>query len=200
MRTIAITFAALSMVAGFGISTVCAEPYFSGNLGVAILDDSDLVDGPFTGEATFKNGVGLTGAIGGTLGDSGRVELEMSYRANKLDQITIDGIGTGDVAGKITTKALMGNIYHDFAAGENFSPFIGAGLGFANVEGNINGLASADDTVFAYQLALGGSFGSGESVNIDLQYRFFGTADPDLDGLEAEHNSHNFMIGIRQSF
>ena len=54
--------------------------------------------------------------------------------------------------------------------------------------------------VVAYQLALGGSFAASESLNIDLQYRFFGTADPDFEGLEAEYSTHNFMVGLRHAF
>ena len=59
--------------------------------------------------------------------------------------------------------------------------------------------------MFAYQLILGVSFASVETLSVetlsvDLQYRYFATDDPEFDGVDAEYSTHNFMIGLRQSF
>ena len=94
----------------------------------------------------------------------------------------------------------MGNAYYDFSTEGSFSPYIGAGLGYANVEADLDDFGDEDDNVFAYQFILGGSFASSETLSVDLQYRYFATDDPEFDGLEAEYSTHNLMIGLRQSF
>jgi opacity protein-like surface antigen len=94
----------------------------------------------------------------------------------------------------------MGNAYYDFSTEGSFSPYIGAGLGYANVEADLDDFGDEDETELAYQVILGGSFTSSVGLSIDLQYRYFGTDDPEFDGLEAEYSTHNLMIGLRQSF
>jgi opacity protein-like surface antigen len=94
----------------------------------------------------------------------------------------------------------MGNAYYDFSTEGSFSPFIGAGLGFANIEADLDDFDSEDDTVFAYQFILGGSLTASEQLSVDLQYRYFATDDPEFDDLDAEYSTHNVMIGLRHSF
>ena len=36
-----------------------------------------------------------------------------------------------------------------------------------------------------------------DKMTVDLGYRYFATADPDFNGLDAEYGSHNVTIGIR---
>jgi len=47
---------------------------------------------------------------------------------------------------------------------------------------------------------LGGSYAATEQLSIDIQYRFFGTEDPEIDGMDIEYQSHNVMLGLRYSF
>lgn len=189
-----------ALVVGGGVSTASAQAYVSGNLGAVIVNDSDFSDGFDSGEFTFDTGIGLTGAIGGFLGEGVRGEVELGYRANDIDKVTIDGLGTASLNGDVTSLSLMGNLYYDFPVAGNFSPFIVGGIGFANVEADVDFAGSEGDNVFAYQLGLGGSFKLSQQVNLDLQYRFFGTSDPELDGVEVEYNTQNFMVGLRCSF
>ena len=146
------------VVIGFGISTSFAGTYVSGNLGAVIVEDSDIDDGIDTGEFTYDTGFGFVGALGSSLQNGGRVEAELGYRKNDLDELKVDGLGKADVDGDITSLSLMGNAYYDISTEGSFSPYIGAGLGFANLEGDLDDFGSEDDTVFAYQLILGGEF------------------------------------------
>ena len=201
MKKVSITFLVLALVVGFGISTSCAGIYVSGNLGAVFLYDSDISDGIDTGEFTFDTGFELIGALGLTLDYGNRVEIELGYRANDLDTVTIDGLGTADIDGDFTTYSLMGNVYCDSPdTGSGITYFIGGGIGFAQIEADIDLAGSAHDTVFAYQLALGGSYAVSENLNIDLQYRFFGTTDPQFGDTKAKYITHNLMIGLRHAF
>ncbi len=200
MKKLSIVFLALALMIGLVVSTACAEMYYSGNMGIVSAADSDISDGSDSGELSFDDGFAITGAVGYTLGYAARVELEMGYRANDVDKITLDGYGSGSIDGDMTTISLMGNAYYDFASVGRFTPFIGAGIGLANIEAEFDLAGNEDDTVFAYQLAAGGSFAVSENLNIDLQYRYFGTENPDFDGLEAEYNTHNLIFGLRFNF
>jgi opacity protein-like surface antigen len=188
------------VVVGFGVSTSFAGTYISGNLGAVIVNDSDFDAGPLSGEFTFDTGFGFVAAVGSSMQNGGRIEAELGYRKNDFDEVKVDGLGKADIDGDISSLSGMGNAYYDFSTEGSFSPYIGAGLGFANIEADLDGIDSEDDTVFAYQFILGGSFASSETLSVDLQYRYFATDDPDFDGLDAEYSTHNLMIGLRQSF
>ncbi len=200
MKKLSILFLTLALFAGLVVSTACAEMYYSGNMGIVSASDSDISDGSDSGELSFDDGFAITGSLGYTLGYAGRVELEMGYRANDVDKVTLYGYGTGSVDGDMTTISLMGNAYYDFSTIGQFTPFIGAGIGLANIEAEFDLAGNEDDTVFAYQVAAGGSFAVSENLNIDFQYRYFGTEDPNFDGLEAEYNTHNLILGLRFNF
>jgi opacity protein-like surface antigen len=193
---------------GFTVSAASAEVYLSGNLGAVFLTDADGdVDG-YTGELTFDTGGVATFAVGTTVGNSGRIEFEIGSRVNDMDEVTSDYYNfTTDIDGDVTTLSYMGNVYFDFKNNGKFTPFIGGGLGIANVEydvdsvnGNSRFSDKADDTVMAYQVMTGISYAATDHLNIDLQYRYFGTEDPEIDVLDTEYQSHNVMLGLRYSF
>ena len=184
----------------FLAASAVAQPYFSGNIGIVSLSDSDIDDGVDTGEMSYDVGIGLLAAVGARLSDNLRLEGEIGYRANDLDKLTVDGLGTAKIDGDITALSLMGNMFVDFMPNEFFSPFVGFGLGFANVEGDIDGFGSEDDDVFAYQVAVGGTYAANKQVSLDVQYRYFATEDPDFEGLESEYQSHNVLVGLRFNF
>lgn len=200
MKRFAIGMIALALMFGISTTSAVAQPYISGNLGAVFVSDSNLAEPGATGEASFDVGFGVTGAIGNTFGEGFRGEVELSYRANDIDEITIDGLGTFGVDGDITTVALMGNIYYHLVTGGALSPFVGAGIGLANVEADLDFVGSEDDTVLAYQFAVGGAIAASKNLSVDLQYRFFGTSDPDFAGTEAEYTTHGLMAGLRYSF
>lgn len=58
----------------------------------------------------------------------------------------------------------------------------------------------AQDDVLAYQLAAGLAFAVSDSMKIDIQYRLFGTDNPEFKELDGEYMTHNLMIGLRSSF
>jgi hypothetical protein len=39
-----------------------------------------------------------------------------------------------------------------------------------------------------------------ETVTLFTGYRFFGTSDPEVEGIEAEYHSHNVEAGVRFEF
>jgi len=196
MKNQFVVLLALTMFIGLGVSAAFAAPYVSGNVGAVWLEDTDFGD---EAEISFDTGFGITAAIGNAYENGLRGEVEFGYRTSDIDEFDSD-FGSGSINGDISTISLMINGYYDFMPKETICPFIGAGIGYANVEGDIDELGSEDDNVFAYQVAVGVAFAINSQTKIDVQYRYFDTDDSDFDGLEAEYGTHNAMLGVRYSF
>jgi len=187
---------ALTIFLGLGVSAAFAAPYVSGNVGAVWLEKTDFGD---EAEITFDTGFGITAAIGNAYENGLRGEVEFGYRTSDVDDFDSD-LGSDSNNGDISTISLMVNGYYDFMPKETICPFIGAGIGYANVEGDFDELGSEDDNVFAYQVAVGVAFVINPQMKIDVQYRYFDTDDGDFDDLEVEYGTHNAMLGVRYSF
>lgn len=183
-------------------------PYVSANLGLAMLSDSDITDSTVPGidmELSFDSGWTI-GAAAGYRFSNFRVEGELAYQANDIDETSAFGFSV-DSSGDVAGTAFMVNGYYDFVNSSPFTPFISAGLGYANVEINDYTIPGSgipayndDDSVFGYQLGIGVGYSVNENVVLDLRYRYFATEDLEFDTTEVEVNSHNFMVGVRYNF
>ncbi|MHB8808672.1 MAG: outer membrane protein [Desulfobulbaceae bacterium] len=183
-------------------------PYVSVNAGVAVLSDSDVTDSTAPGidlELSYDPGWAIGAAVGYRFSNF-RVEGEVAYQENDIDESSAFGISI-DSSGDVNGTAFLVNGYYDFINTSAFTPFITAGLGYANVEINDYGIPgsglgrySDDDSVFAYQVGVGVGYAVNENVTIDAWYRYFATEDPEFDTAEVEVSSHNFLVGARFSF
>lgn len=188
-------------------------PYVRGNLGLAMLSDSDVSDSTFPGisaEVDFDNGYALGFAMGYGF-QSTRIEAEIAYQKNELDigTFTVAGGGSDSVPlkGDTSSLAFLVNGYFDFKNSTAITPFITAGLGLAKVnvnDFNVSGSGfpseSDDDIVFAYQVGLGVGYALNGRITIDTNYRYFATADPEFKTIEAEYSSHNIYLGLRITY
>jgi len=180
-------------------------PYFAARLGVCFLDDAKLSEEgvPFTIDTEFDTGVVIEGAVGYDFGMF-RVEGEIGYRKNDIDKFSALGISLS-ADGDIDALSFMANGYLDFENQTAFTPYIGAGIGYAEVSANDLSVAgidigSEDDSVFAYQFGVGVGYSATESLIVEIAYKYFATSDPDFEDTEAEYDSHNISIGIRYAF
>ena len=197
------------------------HPYFSVHVGGTWLQDADVdFDDPalFDDEIEFDSGYNVGAAFGYDYGLA-RLEIELAHRQNDVDRIQVDLLDfKGD--GDFTATSLMLNGYWDLETGSPVVPYLGGGIGFANVsaknvkfteEGIRVRYVDDDDTVFAYQLAAGIAFELNPALTLDLGYRFFGTSkvelkadpllvDPPFGDFETEYDSHNVSLGLRMNF
>jgi len=179
--------------------------YLGGNVGLSLMSDSDLTYPTIPGfvlEMELDAGMALSAAMGYGFGNT-RIEGEFGWQRNDASKVTVLGVGM-DLTGDISMLSFLVNGYYEFGAGSVLTPFVSGGVGLAKVEVNeLNVVGSGDpgdngdDTVLAYQVGGGFSHAPSDAVTIDLRYRFFGTADPELDGTTAEVRGHMFSVGIR---
>ena len=197
--------------------------YASGNVGGAALQESFSTGKvgalTATGDVDFDTGYGLSGAIGYASGPF-RLEGELSYRINDLDQVDVESLAAGSIIftnlgvaalqGDVSSFGFMANGFYDFDIGSNWTPFVMAGIGGASINldaTSVGGVAvtyDESDTVLAYQVGAGIGYKFSPTTTANFQYRFFGTSDPTFnDGtveIDGEYLSHNFWVGITQRF
>ena len=185
-------FAPLLAAVVFGAADARAQAqlYAGGYGGFGIAHDADTNLGP---ELSMDLGFGFGAFVGGRLTPNVRLEGEVAYRANDLDSF-----GANPVGGEVTSLAFMANGYYDFPVQSAVIPYVGAGVGVADVE--IDGFRNGDDTVLAIQLMGGAAVPVSPSVALTAEYRLFGTEDPHAGAFRYEYLHSGFLFGVRANF
>ena len=197
----------MKRVAGFlltGFLILAAAPawaqqaYMSGNIGFGYRPDADISisSSPFENDPAFV----INGAIGMELNPNIRVEGEIGFHLNTADQ------GGSSVDWTFRTISFMGNGYFDIPLQSPLKPYIGAGVGFAqvNLEGEEFFTDDDSDLVLAVQLMVGLGYDISPKATLTFGYRYFTTTDPSFniafDSFETEFTSHDFLFGARFRF
>ena len=124
------------------------------------------------------------------------------------------GVSVGDLVadgqGEVSSIAVYANAYYDFDTGTQFRPYVGAGIGFADVDVEYapSGVGIIDDgeTKFAYQLKAGASFAATDQVEVYGEYAYRATEDIEVNNdlfpgtLEIENQANTFAVGVRYRF
>lgn len=103
----------------------------------------------------------------------------------------------------------MMNVVYDlgrFSTSKSVEPFIGIGLGIANMEllnlSKSSGAFTDDsDTVFAYQMFAGVRVPVENSIEMSLKYRFLATTDASMmdrlgNRFKASYGAHDLILGL----
>jgi opacity protein-like surface antigen len=128
--------------------------------------------------------------------------------------ITSDTGSEGDIPAKLRLRAwsLMANAWYDFDLGLPVTPYVGGGIGLAQVKvsGELNGarLWEKNDSVFAWQVGAGASLPISDTAKLFVDYRYFAADDahlklaPGYNGgsVDADFNSHSLLVGVRFNF
>ena len=177
---------------------------------VPYVEDVNLSNGSTgLGQVEFDTGWGVGASLGYTPGSPApflnamRFELEAMYRENDLDTL-----GGASIADDVSSIAYMANLLFDIETDSKLVPYLGAGIGLADIELNSIALGVSDhDTVFAYQFmaGLGYTPRSMPDTVLNIGYRYFATQDPEFatsTGTRVEHDyrSHNIEAGARFRF
>lgn len=196
--------AAAVATTGLQVAQAANGNYISIYGGLNDLDDTSI-DSSDAGRISsdFDEGYGVGAAIGRWFDAQRhwRAEVEFAYRENDFDRIGRRGGGDAE----LSSQAYMVNGYYDFRPNASFSPYVGAGVGIADVEVEdvpfSGGRLDDEDSVFAYQFIGGVGYGLTERVDLFGELRYLATDEPRFNGgQELDYETVNALAGIRYSF
>ncbi len=182
------------------------RPYVAINAGMVFDTDSTLSSSHISASMSTKQGYAVTGAVGLDF-ERVRVEAEIGYRATDFDTVTDQGTNY-KVDGTTHVVSYMLNGHLTVPSHAHVKPFITGGIGIATAywsdqrdrdTGVVEKQASRD-TQLAYQVGIGASYEATRNISFDGTYRYFGTTDFDITGVNASYGSHNVMLGVRYRF
>lgn len=210
-----IILAAVLVLTSLGIGVADDRFYLelrSGLMGLSAIDHNDTAAGERL-ESDYFPGFGVGGAFGYTIRQRFRLEAEIYYRRTPAGEFTLGG---EDVGGSfdVDSLAVMANGFFDLRNRTKWTPYVGAGVGWALVKNDIDAFGCCfsdppfvddENGVFAYQLMVGITYQVTDSISIGIGYRFFGTLDPtftDITGrrFESTYRTHNAEVGLRFRF
>ncbi len=168
-------------------------------------------------ESRFKDGLAIGLTIGRRYQSGARPELGLTFRENDFESIVLqtgfgnqNGTTVTPVDGRVRAMGLMGNFWYDMATGTLFEPYVGAGIGFRQIElggGDANARDASDDsdTVFGWQAGAGATFWLTEMLSLSLDYRYVGSENPSFktsqrQPLSSEYAAQSLDIGLRYVF
>ncbi len=218
MRTHFLTFTAVVISLTLAGAAQAQETWPNWYVGLTgqlnFVRDAD-VGGPgaTASEVTFDNGWGVGASLGyvprGTPLRFFHFEGEVLYQNSSTDEVTAAGV-TSNASGDLRLIAYMFNAFIDVQTDTSITPYLGAGLGWADLQldrsAGIGATADEEDNVFAYQLLAG--FGYTPATlpytQWTLGYRYLATDDPELGSatgtVDYDYTSHNLELGAKFRF
>jgi OOP family OmpA-OmpF porin len=206
--------AALALAAsGAGFSAQAqTDGWYAGLMGgVNFLQDADVSGGGVNAKVDFGTGYAGLANVGYGWGKY-RLEAELARRFNDADSISGSNttVGTGALSGDVTVWSGMVNALYDIPIGAfPVQPYVGAGIGVADVSANSvrrsSGFVDDNSVQFAYQGIAGLGWNIDSNWRANLDYRYFATLDPSFVtgtnvNVEGEYRSHAVMLGFAYKF
>ena len=154
--------------------------------GVNLGEDIDFTNGTLKGEEGFSGSASLGYKLGGAQ-YAGRLEGELSYREHGDD---------------LDATALALNYFYDLQTGTALSPYVGGGIGYAEIDLS-NVLINGDDRTWIYQLMAGVGYSPEIIPNTDLTlgYRYVDSlSDAKIGAVDVEYEAHSIEGGVRLKF
>jgi outer membrane protein OmpA-like peptidoglycan-associated protein len=182
-----------------------AQWYVGVDAGASFLEDSKNSGSGQNLKTSYDTGWLTQGLVGYAFGPV-RVEGEIAYRDNGVDKV-----GGAKGHGNANALSTMVNGVYEFMPDSSFHPFVGVGIGAANVDAskvsrNGTDVYKGDDWAFAYQAFAGLGYDVTRDVELKTQYRYFSTLDYDTKSipggtkLSGEYHDHAVLLGFVYKF
>ena len=175
---------ATSSFASYGLPATPA-PIQSNNWYVAVFGGVGFTpDTTLDGiESSYDIGWDVGGEVGYRSGPL-RYEGEYIFQRSKID--TLAGIST--TIGSIKINAGMFNVLYSFGdVGARFNPYLGGGIGYANVDQT----SRSSNGEFGYQARAGLVFNILDTTAFTVEYRYFGTTEASNLGKRFQNHMIN---------
>lgn len=165
-------------------------------------------------DAGFVAGTGAAVSVAGVAagvdvaGSGWSVGAGLGYRFAPFlrGEVGVDYLsrGAGNLAGAhlgSSATVALANLYWDIVAIGGFTPYVGAGAGFAidTLDAPAVLGVAGNDWQFAWTVGAGVSFAFDDSLSVDLGYRYLALGSPAYAGGLALHDAaaHQLRIGVR---
>ncbi len=208
---------ALSAAGGRGEVDPLSGPYVAIRGGGGFSQDMGIED-QITIDA-FDPGPTLALAVGYSFRDRIRVELEGSYRRNRVEVIELGpDIGEDAASGEVVAYSLMANGYYLFRPASLIRPFVGGGAGMvrANFDIEVFGFCAnlvcgperretfldASDTRAAFQVMAGVEIAINRRLKFTADYRYLNSLQmaatrPNQDVFRGKLRNTSVVVGLR---
>ncbi len=193
------------------------QPYLTYEAGFSAIPNQNLTGADASGAGLWGRvdsdpGFTVGGAVGARVHDYLRAELNLSYRENDLDSMSVSP-GSASASGEISLFAAMANVIGDLDLGWRLVPYAGIGIGYGlfEIDAESSTFVQIDDdaSVFAWNLLAGASFRYSKTTELSLGYRYLATTDPEINSrvaffgprrLDSEFDAHEVVAGLRLHF
>jgi outer membrane protein OmpA-like peptidoglycan-associated protein len=212
------TVIAVGLAAGLSTAALANDGwYVGGETGLNIVPKAKVTSSGNDYKSKQDLGYGVLGQAGYGFGPL-RVEGELGWRQNGVDKLTGDPLTTVDGKGNWNLGSVMANVYYDIKTGTAFTPYIGLGLGAADVgaskvtDPNGNVLLKDNSIQLGYQGILGGSYALSDSLALKADYRYFRATEGSFkdegaiaafngtDKAKSTYAAHSILVGFTYSF
>lgn len=181
---------------------------------LTFVGEEDIEDSAIADSYDSDNGFGYGATLGyripATAGEWSKMRVEVQWHHQRSDNssVTVPGGASLASGGETRVNAGMFNIFYDAATSmDNVRPYVGLGLGYAQLR-LVDTLALVDeDSVFAWNLMAGIGYipQSLPFTEFYTGYRYFATGEGDFafaDGstFSMGYDSHNIEAGVRFLF
>lgn len=204
---------AIALLAALAISsTVQAQDitqpkglYIGAGIGASIPSEAKITGPGVSTEAELDAFVAAMATLGYSYSNNLRSEIELAYRQNDVAKV-----GTSTGSGDYTTINPMLNLYYDFPGMGRFTPYLGAGVGLANLDlGSVSPVDGSrlddSDWVYAYQGIAGIGYQLTNNVGLFADYRYLDTSEGNFKTaagreLGTDYTEQRVMVGLRWFF
>jgi outer membrane autotransporter protein len=179
--------------------------YFAGYMVSTIFPEQEYKDSSRndSGEIGIDDGKSFAGAIGFKLTPQLRIEGEFGQMMAEPSGISADSAGDATLSGSLDTKLAMLNLYYDFdISWKKLRPFIGAGIGYAWHNGDINGVSGSGINIsessdgLIWQVGGGVRYPVTRDLNLIGAYRYLDGQNIKLGSYDIDYGAHEFRVGL----
>lgn len=137
-----------------------------------------------------------------------RSEIELALRGNETSfefepssiEAVLGSAMPSNEDDKIRAYSVMKNFITGFENTSRVTPYIGAGLGWSYIEFDAPSVdVDEGNGAFSYQAIGGVATTINSAADFIVEYRFFGTTEIDVDGIESSiaYRAHNLFLGVK---
>ena len=182
--------------------------YVGGHGGMSFAKDAEIKDNIANFDA-FDVGPVATLAVGRTLGERWRLELEGARRSHEAELIDFNPEFSEDRAeGRVRARSVMANAIYEPTWNTPFTPYAGLGVGMAWSDWDVRLQASGDtyvndrDGAAAVQVVFGAAAEVAERLELMAEFRYwmtglFDLAEPNGRPMRTELTVSSLMLGLR---